>query len=165
MQKLLQYIKTPEFRSFFIFFLTAVLGAGVNFTSQIPYKALLLNMSLENDLAYSWSVFLGYVTATVVSFIPQKLFAFSAKGSGNTKRESIKYLVIAGSALIIQVVISSLAVRYISEPFLPNSSLMFQEKIAHLVGMGFSFFANFFGHKFLTFRTTGIYNKIKTKNA
>jgi putative flippase GtrA len=142
-----------------------VLGAGVNFISQIPYKALLLNMGLENAPAYSWSVFFGYMTATVVSFIPQKLFAFSAKESGNTKRESIKYLVIAGSALIIQVVISSLAVRYVSEPFLPNSSLMFQEKIAHLVGMGFSFFANFFGHKFLTFRSTGIYNKIKTKNA
>lgn len=122
-------------------------------------------MGLKNDPAYSWSVFWGYLTATVVSFIPQKLFAFSAKGSGNTKRESIKYLAIAGSALVVQVVISSLAVDYFSKPFLPEASLMLQEKIAHLIGMGFSFFANFFGHKFLTFRSTGIYNKIKAKNA
>lgn len=164
MQKLLQHIKTPEFRSFFIFFLTAVLGASVNFLSQIPYKALFLNLGLENDAAYSWSVFFGYLTATVVSFVPQKLFAFSAKGSGNTKRESLKYLVIAGTALIIQVMVSSLAVDYITKPFLPTSTLMLQEKVAHLIGMGFSFFANFFGHKFLTFRSTGIYNKIKAKN-
>ena len=120
---------------------------------------------MENDPAYSWSVFFGYLTATVVSFIPQKLFAFSAKESGNTKRESVKYLVIAGTALGIQVLVSSLAVDFISKPLLPNATLMFQEKVAHLIGMGFSFFANFFGHKFLTFRSTGIYNKIKAKNA
>lgn len=137
----------------------------MNFLSQIPYKALLLNMGMQNDPAYSWSISLGYLTATVVSFIPQKLFAFSAKGSGNTKRESLKYLGIAGSAWIIQVVFSSLAVQYISEPFLPEATLMLQEKVGHLIGMGFSFFANFFGHKFLTFRSTGIYNKIKAKNA
>lgn len=165
MQKLVQHIKTPEFRSFFIFFLTAVLGASVNFLSQIPYKSMFLSMGFKNDPAYSWSVLFGYLTATIVSFIPQKLFAFSAKASGNTKRESIKYLAIAGTALGIQVAISTLAVNYFSKPFLPNTSLMFQEKIAHLIGMGFSFFANFFGHKFLTFRSTGIYNRIKAKNA
>lgn len=119
---------------------------------------------MKNAPAYSWSVFFGYLTATVVSFIPQKLFAFSAKESGNTRRETVKYLVIAGTALVIQVVVSSLAVNYFSKPFLPKASLMLQEKIAHLIGMGFSFFANFFGHKFLTFRSTGIYNKIKAKN-
>lgn len=142
-----------------------MLGASVNFLSQIPYKSLFLSTGLENDPAYSWSVFFGYVTATIVSFVPQKLFAFSAKESGNTKRESVKYLAIAGTALGIQVLVSTLAVNYISKPFLPNASLMLQEKIAHLIGMGFSFFANFFGHKFLTFRSTGIYNKIKAKNA
>ncbi len=164
MRKLYQYIKTPEFRSFYIFFITAVFGAGVNFISQIPYKALLLNLGLENGAAYPFSVFLSYLTATVVSFIPQKIFAFSAKGSGNTKRETVKYVAIALTGLGIQTLVSFLAFRFITHPFLPTKSLTVQEKVAHLIGMGFSFFANFFGHKFLTFRSTGIYNKIKPKS-
>lgn len=122
-------------------------------------------MGLENDSAFSWGVFFGYLTATIVSFVPQKLFAFSAKESGNTKRESVKYLVIAGTALGIQVIMSSVALKYITRPFFTDATSSFQENISHLIGMGFSFFANFFGHKFLTFRSTGIYNKIKAKNA
>ncbi|MDP5139197.1 MAG: GtrA family protein [Spirosomaceae bacterium] len=165
MQKLLQYIKTPEFRSFFIFFLTAVFGAGVNFFSQIPYKSVFLNLGFDNHSAYPLSIFFSYLTATVVSFIPQKIFAFSAKASGNTKRETIKYLVIALSGLGIQTIISYLAFNFITKPLLPEMTLTVQEKAGHLIGMGFSFFANFFGHKFLTFRSTGIYNKIKAKNA
>jgi hypothetical protein len=39
-----------------------------------------------------------------------------------------------------------------------------RETFSHLTGMGCSFLANYYGHKFLTFRSTGIYDKIKTRS-
>lgn len=162
--KLLNKIKNKELRAFISFFLTAVLGAGTNFLSQIPYKSLFLNLGYEDKPALNLSVFAGYLTATVVSFIPTKIFAFSAKESGNSKRESIKFLLIAVIAMGIQVGITSLTFDYIATPFFSNSSLFLREKGSHVVGMGFSFFANFYGHKFLTFRSTGVYDRIKARS-
>ncbi|AFK02630.1 hypothetical protein Emtol_1484 [Emticicia oligotrophica DSM 17448] len=162
--KLLNKIKNKELRSFVSFFLTAVLGAGTNFVSQIPYKSLFLTLGYLDKPAFNLSVFAGYLTATIVSFIPAKVFAFSAKESGNSKRESIKYLIIAAVALGIQVGISSLTLDYIANPLFSSSSLFLREKGSHVVGMGFSFFANYYGHKFLTFRSTGVYEKIKARS-
>lgn len=162
--KLLNKIKNKELRTFITFFLTAVLGAGTNFVTQIPYKSLFLSLGYADKPAFNLSVFAGYLTATVVSFIPAKVFAFSAKESGNSKRESIKYLIIAIVALGIQVGISSLTLDYIANPFFSNFSLFLREKGSHVVGMGFSFFANYYGHKFLTFRSTGVYDKIKARS-
>lgn len=163
--ELLSKIKNKELRNFISFFLTAVLGAGTNFLSQIPYKSLFLNLGYQDKPAFNLSVFAGYLTATVVSFVPAKVFAFSAKESGNSKRESIKFLIIAIIALGIQVGVSSLALDYIANRLFSDFSLFLREKASHLVGMGFSFFANYYGHKFLTFRSTGIYDKIKTRSA
>lgn len=163
LSNLLNKIRNEELRRFVSFFLTAVLGAGTNFLSRIPYKALLLNIGFKDDPAFRWSVFLGYMTATVVSFVPAKIFAFSAKESGNTRRESIKFLAIATIALGIQVFVADLAKKYIANPFFSEYSLPIRESFSHLIGMGFSFLANYYGHKFLTFRSTGIYDKIKTR--
>ncbi|CAH0996673.1 hypothetical protein EMA8858_02806 [Emticicia aquatica] len=162
--KLINKIKNRELKSFISFFLTAVLGAGTNFLSQIPYKSLFLSLGYQDKPALNLSVFAGYLTATIVSFIPTKIFAFSAKESGNSKRESIKFLLIAVVAMGIQVAITSLTFDYIANPFFHNSSLFLREKGSHVVGMGFSFFANYYGHKFLTFRSTGVYDKIKTRS-
>ena len=159
----LDKIKNKELRSFISFFLTAVLGAATNFLSQIPYKSLFLSLGFADKPAFNWSVFAGYLTATVVSFVPAKVFAFSAKGSGNTKRESIKFLIIALLALGVQLGVSSLTLDLIAKNLLSSYSLFIQEKFSHLAGMGCSFLANFYGHKFLTFRSTGIYDKIKEK--
>lgn len=118
---------------------------------------------MPDTLAFQWSVFAGYMTATVVSFIPSKNIAFAAKESGNTRRESIKFLIIATVALGIQVSVSSLALEYFANRYLANYSLFFREKLSHVIGMGCSFLANYYGHKFLTFRSTGLYDKIKRK--
>lgn len=152
---LINKIKNPEIRSFIIFFLTAVLGASVNFFSRFFYREF---------SSYEWSIFWGYLTATIVSFIPQKIFAFDAKTTGNTQREMIKYVIIAFLALGIQIGISSLALDYIVNPlFKDQFNLKMQETFAHIIGMGCSFLANFFGHKFLTFRSTGIYAKVQDR--
>ncbi len=44
--ELLSKIKNKELRSFISFFLTAVLGAGTNFLSQIPYKIIVFEFGL-----------------------------------------------------------------------------------------------------------------------
>ena len=151
----LEKIKNQELKSFIIFFLTAVLGASVNFFSRFFYREF---------SSYEWSIFWGYLTATVVSFIPQKIFAFDSKSTGNTNREMIKYLIIALLALGIQIGVSSLALDYIVSPLISHKlDLKLLETLSHVIGMGCSFLANFFGHKFLTFRSTGLYDKVQER--
>lgn len=161
--KILNKIENKDLRSFIIFFFTAVLGAGSNFLTRGLYQDLFESLGIDYNWAFRLGVFMGYLTATVVSFIPQKVFAFSAKESGNTRRETIKYLIIAFSALGIQILLSDFALHYIANPYLGDYSEDFREKISHLFGMGFSFFANFYGHKLLTFRSTGIYDRVKAR--
>ncbi len=151
-----QESKHKEYRSFFTFFLTALFGASVNFVSQILYR---------NYFDYTASVFFGYLTATVASFIPQKVFAFSAKGTGNTGREAIKYVIIALVALVVQVYVAKYTLEWIANPIFPQFSTFWREKGSHVTGMGFSFLANYFGHKLLTFRSTGMYDRLTSRRS
>ena len=153
---IIQESKRKEYRSFFTFFLTALLGASVNFVSQILYR---------NYFDYATSVFFGYLTATVVSFIPQKLFAFEAGGTGNTGREAVKYVIIALVALAVQVYVAKYTLEWVANPLVPQLSVFWREKGSHVVGMGFSFLANYFGHKLLTFRSTGVYDRLTSRRS
>ncbi len=141
-----------RYKDFFSFFLTALLGASVNFFSQIFYR-------LHFD--FNTSVFLGYLTATIVSFIPTKNFAFSARQTGNTSREMIKFIIIALVAWVVQVGVAAGTLAWVANPLFPKLSIFWREKGSHVVGMGFSFLANYFGHKLLTFRSTGVYDRLK----
>ncbi|MFD2936066.1 GtrA family protein [Spirosoma flavum] len=148
--------KYKNYKSFFSFFLTALFGASVNFFSQIFYR---------KSFDYSTSVFLGYLTATIVSFVPTKLFAFSAQQTGNTAREMIKFGIIALIAWGVQVGVAVATLEWIANPHFPKVSMFWREKGSHVVGMGFSFLANYFGHKMLTFRNTGVYDKIRSRSS
>lgn len=148
--------KVKAYRDFFTFFLTAIFGASVNFVSQIFYR---------NYFDFDTSVLFGYLTATVVSFLPTKVFAFSAKSTGNTGREVIKFFVIAGVALAVQVYVAKYTLEWVANPLLPNFTEFWREKGSHVVGMGFSFLANYFGHKLLTFRSTGVYDKFVSRRS
>lgn len=147
--------KTKDVKSFFTFFLTALLGATVNFVSQIIYRKF---------FNFDTSVLLGYLTATVVSFMPTKNYAFSAKETGNTGREMVKFLVIALVAWGVQVGVAVTTLKWVANPYFPTASLFLREKTSHVVGMGFSFLANYFGHKLLTFRSTGMYDKFRSRS-
>ncbi len=148
--------KPKEYKDFFSFFLTAILGASINFVSQIFYRKF---------FDFDTSVFCGYLTATVLTFIPTKRYAFSAKNTGNTGREAIKFLGIAVVALVVQVYIAKYTLEWIATPLFPNVHELWREKGSHVVGMGFSFLANYFGHKMLTFRSTGVYDKIRSRSS
>lgn len=159
-----QKIAKEDVKSFSAFFLTALLGAAINFLSQIPFRDWLLNADYSTEKSLSYSIILSYLTATIITFIPSKLFAFSAKGTGNTSRESIKFLVIALIALFVQESISIFTYHNVANVYFPDLSEFRRSKGSHLIGMGFSFLANFFGHRLITFRSTGVYEKFKSKN-
>jgi putative flippase GtrA len=151
-----QIDKLKSQKEFFSFFLTALLGASINFFSRILYREFF-------HIDYSTSVLLGYLTATVLTFIPTKRYAFSAGDTGNTKREAVKFLLIACVALIVQVYVAKLTLEYVANPLFPSLGKIWRETGSHVVGMGLSFLANFFGHKLLTFRSTGMYDKIRSR--
>jgi putative flippase GtrA len=131
------------------FFLVAVAGASVNFSVRIVY-GLFMN--------FEWSVIIAYLTAMSVGFILTKRFAFNAKSSGNTYREMIKFILVSLLALVSTLLASVTALKMLNFQ-LPDRSLFFRETSAHVVGMGFSFLTNFFGHKLFTFKTTGFYDR------
>ena len=147
--------KVKEYKDFFTFFLTAVLGASINFVSQIIYRSY---------FDFQTSVLCGYLTATVLTFIPTKRYAFSAKNTGNTGREVVKFLGIAALALVVQVYVSKYTLEWIATPLFPGVRQLWREKASHVVGMGMSFMANYFGHKLLTFRSTGVYDKLRSRS-
>lgn len=149
--------KTREYRDFFTFFLTALLGASINFVSQLLYRGYF-------GVSFANSVLLGYLTATVLTFIPTKKYAFAANKTGNTGRELIKFLGIALVALVVQVYVSKFTLEWVANPLFPKLPQWAREKGSHVVGMGMSFLANYFGHKLLTFRSTGVYDKIRSRN-
>lgn len=147
--------KPKELKNIFSYFLTALLGASINFISQIFYRRY---------FDYATSVLCGYLTATVLTFIPTKRYAFSAAETGNTAREAIKFLVIALVALIVQVYVSKYTLEWVATPLFPSTPMLWREKGSHVAGMGMSFMANYFGHKLLTFRSTGMYDRIRSKS-
>lgn len=149
--------KTREYRDFFTFFLTALLGASINFVSRILYRSYL-------GIDFDTSVLCGYLTATVLTFMPTKKYAFSAGKTGNTGREAVKFLGIAAVALAVQVYVAKFTLEWVVNPLFPDLPKIWRETGSHVVGMGMSFLANYFGHKMLTFRSTGVYDKIKSRN-
>lgn len=161
-RRFVKKIQKEENRGFISFFFTAILGASVNFISRIFFEPIL--SSFLDSYSYEWSVFCAYTVATIITFIPSKNFAFAARDSGNTQREYIKFFLIAFLALGVQVLIAGGSLKYIVNPILGSFPELLQKTVAHVFGMGCSFFANYYGHKFLTFKSTGIYDKIKGDN-
>ena len=70
---------------------------------------------------------------------------------------------IDGVALVVQIYVAKYTLEYVANPLFPNLSKIWRETGSHVVGMGLSFLANFFGHKLLTFRSTGVYDRIKSR--
>ncbi len=147
--------KYKEYKDFFSFFLMALLGASINFISRIFYRQFF-------GFDFDTSVLCGYLTATVLTFIPTKKYAFSAGKTGNTAREAVKFLGISLVALVVQVYVAAYTLEWVATPLFPKLDKIYRETGSHVVGMGFSFLANYFGHKLLTFRSTGFYDKIRS---
>jgi putative flippase GtrA len=121
------------------------------------------------------SVALAYLVSFVVGFTLTKLFAFDAKKSGQTRREMVKFglvallswgITVGGFRLALNIFdgLNPAPVR-LQLPFSYPSSkfwnINLKEFTALLVGMGASFASNYVMHKKFTFKSTGFYDRIK----
>lgn len=145
-----------------VYFLVAGTGAVVQ----------LLCSSLFQDwfnLTFQESILPAYAASFVVGFALTKLFAFDARKSNQSRREMVKFLMVAVFSGFVTYIFST-AAYYVSNHYFAkyNFILPYSKKdvnvndmICYLVGMGFSFVSNYILHKTFTFKSTGFYNRLK----
>jgi len=145
-----------------VYFLVAGTGAVVQ----------LLCSSLFQDwfnLTFQESILPAYAASFIVGFALTKLFAFDARKSNQSRREMVKFLMVAVFSGFVTYIFST-AAYYISNNYFDkyNFVLPYSKKdvnvndmICYIVGMGFSFISNYILHKTFTFKSTGFYNRLK----
>lgn len=178
---LMEKLRNPNsVRHLTIYLMIACAGVGSNVVSATFLRR-------QMGTGYGSSIVLGYLTGMVVGFVLTKLFAFNARHSGNVIREAIKFFMVSMVALCVTWFFSELILRVVNYYFnhYPQAQIHLEALVgdltelvgdvsgipiklafidrqlfSHLGGIGFGFFANFFGHKYFTFKTTGYYHRI-----
>jgi putative flippase GtrA len=149
-------------KDLFAYFVVAGLGACVQ----------LLAGGLIKDwfrVSYEDSILPAYFIALLFGFFLTKLFAFNARQSHQTRREMLKYLLVASFSGIITWLFSTIPYEYIHERYpdffflIPYSvkKLNITQILTTLHGMGFSFLSNYILHKTFTFKSSGFYDRFK----
>lgn len=144
------------------YFLVAGTGAVVQ----------LLCSSLIQDwynLTFEESIWPSYLLSFIVGFTLTKLFAFDARRTNQTRREMVKFLMVALFSGFVTDLFTKLAYQISNNYFekyllsLPGSSkeINFNQMVCYIIGMGFSFISNYVLHKTFTFKSTGFYNRLK----
>jgi putative flippase GtrA len=181
---ILEKFRNPEaLKSLAVYLSIACIGVASNL---ITATILRTNFGVN----FGSSIVLGYLAGMVIGFFLTKAFAFNARNSGNATREAIKFFMVSMVALTVTWVFSEISLRVINAWFsrVPvtqtllealvgetsngfssmlglDISLSFIDRqlFANLGGIGFGFFANFFGHKYFTFKTTGLFERFFTR--
>ena len=182
---LLEKFRNPEaLRNFVVYLGIACIGVASNLiTATVLRRAFEVN--------FGSSIVLGYLAGAVIGFFLTKAFAFNARNSGNATREAIKFFMVSTVALTVTWFFSEISLRLINAWFVRvpvtqsllealiketsngfsdllglKMSLAFIDRqlFANLGGIGFGFFANFFGHKYFTFKSTGLFERIFTRS-
>ena len=182
---LLEKFRNPEaLRNFAVYLGIACIGVASNLiTATVLRRAFEVN--------FGSSIVLGYLAGAVIGFFLTKAFAFNARNSGNATREAIKFFMVSTVALTVTWFFSEISLRLINAWFVRvpvtqsllealiketsngfsdllglKMSLAFIDRqlFANLGGIGFGFFANFFGHKYFTFKSTGLFERIFTRS-
>ncbi len=182
---LLEKFRNPEaLRNFAVYLGIACIGVASNLiTATVLRRAFEVN--------FGSSIVLGYLAGAVIGFFLTKAFAFNARNSGNATREAIKFFMVSMVALTVTWFFSEISLRLINAWFVRvpvtqsllealiletsngfsdllglKMSLAFIDRqlFANLGGIGFGFFANFFGHKYFTFKSTGLFERIFTRS-
>ena len=181
---LIDKLKNPKsVKNFAVYFAIACTGV----TSNIIAATFLRR---QFGAGFGSSIVLGYLTGMVIGFTLTKLFAFNARNSGNITRELVKFFLVSMVALTVTWFFSEIILRVVNFWFgsYPKTqfhlealvvdvtsmvdnilgvplSLAFIDRLlfSNLGGICFGFFANFFGHKYFTFKNTGYYDKFLLK--
>lgn len=163
---LLQRILSPELLTYLSI---AVVGFSVNIASRVVYEDVF-------GIWFGVSIVLAYATGGVVGFLLTKRFSFNARESNRTRRELVKFIIVTSAAMVFTYIMSKLFLGVLTTYFMANPethaiiadevsqlgySFINRELLAHLAGTGMGFFVNFFGHKFFTFRTTGMMDRAR----
>jgi putative flippase GtrA len=144
------------------YFLVAGTGAAV----QLIAGSILRN---SFQLSYSTAVSLAYLISFVVGFVLTKMFAFDARNTNQTRREMLKFMMVATASWGITWFFAVASLEYIANTLGEHSAVLpFSNKPVNLnelgsqvVGMGFSFIFNYVLHKTFTFKSTGFYDRLK----
>lgn len=170
-KKLNNFVKHPEFKHFVLYLIMAIIGFSTNVGSRVFYREVL-------GIDFGVSVVLAYFTGMIVGFVLSKLFVFKAQANGNIWREMIKFTLVSVVAMLVTLVGSLIALNVFNWYFEANPEqhkaivdlilkvirikAINRELASHLAGTCVGFFANFFGHKLFTFRSTGYWDKLVT---
>ena len=144
------------------YFLVAGTGAAVQ---------LIAGSILRNNFHFSYSeaVSLAYLISFIVGFTLTKMFAFDARNTNQTRREMLKFMMVATASWGITVFFSVTTLKYVESALGKHSIILpftnkpsnLNELGCQLVGMGVSFVFNYVLHKTFTFRSTGFYDRLK----
>lgn len=181
----MEKLRNPQsVKNFAIYFLIACAGV----TSNVFFATFVRRAGW---VGYGSSIVLGYLFGTVVGFTLTKLFAFNARNSGNAVREAVKFFIVSMVALTVTWASAEIILRIVNYLFAGYPSMQLhlealvgdfttlvddvsglpislrfidRQLFSHLGGICFGFFANFFGHKYFTFKTTGLHEKYIRRN-
>ncbi|MEA5404078.1 GtrA family protein [Arcicella sp. DC2W] len=120
-------------------------------------------------ISYEASITPSYFISLVVGFILTKLFAFNARKTSQTRREMVKYLIVATFSGGVTWFFATFSYRISNHYFeIFHYLIPFSKKVinvnqltCHLIGNGFSFMSNYTLHKTFTFKDTGFYDRLK----
>lgn len=155
-----------NFKDLIVYFLIAGTGAAVQFVAGSFFR---------NYVDFFMSVSLGYIVSFIVGFVLTKMFAFDARNTNKTRREMVKFGIVACISFGITVGFAALTLKILhsSDPndyiykipygIIPDKykDVNVTEASSTLVGMGLSFVSNYILHKTFTFKSTGFYDRAK----
>ncbi|KQS31055.1 GtrA family protein [Dyadobacter sp. Leaf189] len=146
------------------YFLVAGTGAVIQLVSS----------SLIQDwfgISWSDSIVPSYLVGLIWGFILTKLFAFDARRSNQTRREMVKFFMVATFSLFVTklgadgsyYIVTHYLGYDIYEAKLPfgKKDVNITEMVCYIFGQGCSFVSNYILHKTFTFKSTGFYNRLK----
>ncbi len=121
------------------------------------------------SITYREALTLGYVAASVFGFFLTRIFAFTTKNKTRSRREMIKFSLVAVLSFFITVY-GSAALYSVSLLWFDQQRLLIPFSVKHvevnklgsqLICMVFSFVSNYILHKRFTFSNTGFYERLK----
>lgn len=134
----------------------------------------LLTSSLAQDwfgLTFNQSINVAYPVSLVVGFILTKLFAFNVRNTNQTRREMVKFVMVAmfswGVTWVFAVGSLYVSTQVLGFPitkiqlWFSQKTVNINEMICYIIGQGFSFMSNYLLHKTFTFKSTGFYDRLK----
>ena len=121
------------------------------------------------SITYVQSLTVGYLVAFVAGFFLTKIFAFNTKNKTKSKREMIKFALVAALSFCITVygsdALFQLSLKLVGQYKLriPYSVKLvdINKLFSQLTCMGISFMSNYILHKRFTFQDTGFYDRLK----